>query len=176
MRAASIALLLIVGVVSAEPKKPPKPVEYTSEAGRYRAVFPGKPSEDSKEIATPSGNVPTTTERADAGRELMLAITFADYPEGFKDLTAKTILDGVRDGLKGVDGKVASDAEVTLMRDGEKFDGRELKIEAGSKAIRCRTFLVGRRLYQVMATGTKSAVGSKLADDFLKSFELMSAK
>jgi hypothetical protein len=101
---------------------------------------------------------------------VVLAVTFADYPETFLGVSAKKVLDGVRDGMKGKDGVVKKDEDIKL--DGN-FPGRELRIEAGKRVIRARVFLTGTRLYQVMVTGEKQAADGKMADDFFKSFELL---
>ena len=101
----------------------------------------------------------------------MFAVTFADYPEAYRDVPAKVILDGVRDGLKGKDGKVEHDDDAALGPD--KVPGRAVKVVAGSRVVRARVFLHGTRLYEVMVTGPKDAVATKAADEFLKSFEIV---
>lgn len=156
-----VALLALAAALAA----PPKLESYASEAGRFSIRFPGKPKVESTTLATAAGGVSTVTERAEQNRDLTFAVTYADYPDTFQDLDPKAILKGVRDAMKGKDGKLIS----------EEFpSGSEavFRIEAGRNAIRVRAILVGRRLYQVMATGTKAEVDSKTADEVLGSFEL----
>lgn len=83
------------------------------------------------------------------------------------------LLNGVRDGLKGKDGILTRD-KLTTFGD-EKLPAREVTVEAGRNAknsIRALLILSGNRLYQVMVTGSKDAVGKKPAEEFFKSFEL----
>jgi len=83
---------------------------------------------------------------------------------------SKTVLDGVRDGMKGKDGVVEEDKEVTL---NGTIPGREIRIKAGKRVVRARIYLTGTRLYQVMVTGERQPADGKSADEFLRSFELL---
>jgi len=168
---APLVVLLLATPAFAD--KEPKLEDYSSEAGRFKVRMPtGQKKTESKELATGKGNqsISVTTEKVDIPGGAVFAITFADYPEAFKDVAPKTILDGVRDGLKGTDGKVISDRETNFGPD--KIPGREIRIEAGKNVIRARVFLAGNRLYQVMVTGKTDKVDIKIADEFLKSLEL----
>ena len=102
----------------------------------------------------------------------MFAVTYADYPEAYRKVPLKTLLDGVRDGLKGTDGKIEKDDEVFLDDGPNKLAGREIRVVAGKKVVHARVFLRGTRLYQVMATGTKENFPSKAVEEFHNSFEL----
>ena len=150
--------------------------DYTTSDGRFKVRMPRGADTDTKDLATGPGgiqSVPVTTVRATGPDKGVYAVAYADYPESFRAVPAKTLLDGVRDGLKGTDGKVALDEETTLRAGTETVTGRAFRIEAGSNVVRARVFLVENRLYQVMVTGKKSAVDGATADEFLKSFELL---
>ena len=152
-----------------------KPDPHTSKEGKYRVDFPEKPSTSRKDLSTGGRIVKVVTEKADGPKGTTLAVTYTDYPNSFQDVPAKTILDGVRDGMKGTDGKVTADEE--LEQKDDHRGGRYVRVEAGRNAIRARAFLVGTRLYQVMVTGPKDAIGEKdsvdgkNANDFLTSFK-----
>lgn len=152
---------------------PPKLETYTSAEGKFRVLLLPDPKITSDKIATSSGAIPFTNVRSDAGRGLSYGVTFADYPDSFQDLDPKTILDGVRDGLKGSDGKVVSDTDVKIGPEGKQLPAREVKITAGKNTIRVRLLLVGGRLYQVMVAGSESSATSKQSDEFLGSFEIV---
>ena len=170
----ALALILLVAVSAAA--QPKKPTSFTSDAHGYRVKFPAPPKAvPPKTLATAGGEVRMDTDRAEVGRDLELAVTVATYPDKFTDVAAKTMLDGVRDGLKGADGKV-TDKAISLDGPGGAVVGREVRVEAGGNLIRCRAYLVGTKLYQVMATGTKDKVGGAVADDFLASFEFVADK
>ncbi len=169
----AVCVVLILGTTA---QADPKIVEFTSKDGRYFVKIPGKIRQDTKKLAIGATGlaIPVVTDRVDGPNSTILAVTYADYPETFRDVDAKTILNGVRDGLKGTDGKVALDEKITLGKDADKIEGREFRIEAGTKtAVRVRVFLVDTRLYQVMVTGTKDTVNSKAATEFLDSFKLV---
>jgi len=169
----ALSVLLLLGTTA---QADPKIVDFTSKDGRYSVKIPGKTRQDTKKLAIGATGlaIPVVTDRVDGPNSTILAVTYADYPDTFRDVDPKTILNGVRDGLKGTDGKVALDEKVTLGKDEDKVEGREFRIEAGTKtAVRVRVFLVDTRLYQVMVTGTKETVNSKAATEFLDSFKLL---
>ena len=149
--------------------------QYQSEAGKFRVKLPEKPESDTKELALGTGGqtVPVTTERADGPDSSVFAVTFADYPESYRQVPAKTVLDGVRDGLKGTDGKIEKDDEVFLGDGPDKLTGREFRVTAGRKVVHARVFLNGTRLYQVMVTGTKDRFPSEAVKEFHNSFEVV---
>jgi hypothetical protein len=168
----AIVLAALTPVALAD-KKEPKLEEHTSDAGKFRVKFPGKPKVDSKELGSGPGGVqaiPVTTERVEGSNGVVYAVTFADYPDTFLGVKAATVLDGVRDGMRGKDGTVKEYKEVTL---NGTIPGREIRIEAGKRVVRARVFLTGTRLYQVMVTGDKQPADGKSADEFLKSFEIV---
>lgn len=168
---AALALIALTPVARAD--KEPKLEEHTSDAGKFRVKFPGRPKVDSKELGSGPGGVqaiPVTTERVEGSNGVVYAVTFADYPDTFLGVKAKTVLDGVRDGMKGKDGVVKQDNEITL---GGTIPGREVRIEAGKRVVRARVYLAGNRLYQVMVTGDRQPADGKSADEFLRSFELV---
>ena len=163
-------MLLVAGRAGARPDPIPP---YTSEAGRFRATFPAPPKTETKRVVTPAGSLSITTSSAEAARDVgvYLAVTFTDYPEAFQEVAAGKLLDGVRDGLRGLDGKVTRDTPIAAGPDDPQ--GRDITVVAGDNVVRCRAVLVGRRLYQVTAAGKAGAVGSAPVEDFFRSFELL---
>ncbi|HET6572484.1 MAG TPA: hypothetical protein VFG68_02700 [Fimbriiglobus sp.] len=148
-------------------------VQHESEAGKFRVKFPEKPDSDTKELSLGAGGqtLTVTTAKADGPNGSVFAVTFADYPESYRQVPIKTILDGVRDGLKGTDGKIDKYDEVFL---GEaKVPGREVRITAGRRLIHARVYLHGSRLYQVMVTGTRERFPVDAVKAFFDSFELV---
>ena len=161
---AVLAVLLAVGLTHADSRKS-KPVTVSPAGSGFTAVFPAKPSDSEKELASAAGSLTVRTHRV-TYNDVVYAVTVTEYPEAFADLPVEKILDGVRDGMKGSDGKVF---EEKIELDG--VAGRWLRIEAGKKnAIRVKVFLNQRKLYQVMVSGPLAGVGGKDADDFLASF------
>ncbi|HVK17550.1 MAG TPA: hypothetical protein VM533_11430 [Fimbriiglobus sp.] len=176
LRRSGLAALIVLAVATpAIAQRNVRLEQHESEAGKFRVKLPEKPESDTKELALGPGGrtVQFTTERADGPDRSVFAVTFADYPESYRQVPIKTVLDGVRDGLKGTDGKVEKDDEVFLGTGADKLAGREFRIVAGQKVVRVRVFLQGTRLYQVMATGSKQKYPTKAVEEFLNSFELV---
>jgi hypothetical protein len=175
LRRSSLILAVLFVAAAPAPAQRGKAGRHESEAGRYRAQFPNKPKTETKELALGGGQTATvTTDRSDGpSSQAVFAVTYTDYPETFREVPAKTILDGVRDGLKGADGKVTKDEEVSLGDGPDRLSGREFRVVAGSKVIHARVFLHGRRLYQVMVTEAKDAVRASAIEDFFRSFEIV---
>ena len=168
----TVSTLLLTGYCQAQTEKTEL---YESEQGRFKVRFLSKPKIDTKDLATGKAGtppIPTVTERSEASSGAYIAVVYADYPEEFKNVTPKKLFDGVRDGLKGKDGKVTTDVDVKFT-DETKPSYREIRIEAGNNVIRARVFMVGSRLYQVMVTGDKKSTAHKSCDVFLDSFELV---
>lgn len=165
-RTLPLLILLVLTVPVLAQSRKPKPQSYTSEDGRYSVIFLAEPSAADKKVASVGGNLTIQTTRTEYGG-VVYSVTYTDYPEAFAAASADKVLDGVRDGMKGNDGSVKKDEKVTL----DGVGGREFRIEAGKNAIRCRTFLVKQRLYQVMVTGATKGIDGEEATQFLDSFQ-----
>src|SRR5476651_1301234 len=113
---AMIVILLLPAIAFAEK---PKPFE---SAEGYRIEFPKTPTKSEKKLATSAGTLPVNTAKLEVSRELILSVTVTTYPESFRDVTPAKLLEGVRDGLKGGDGKVEADKEIAWGDD--KHPGR----------------------------------------------------
>jgi hypothetical protein len=166
-----VLVALAVGSAPAAAQKEPKLTDFKSEKGGYQVKLPGTPKEDTKKVG--DEKIPVTTARVEASSGAVYAASFAVYPKSYQNVPAKTILDGVRDGLKGTDGKLdEEEKELVLESGGEKYPGREVVVKAGRNYVRARVYLVGTTLYQVMVTGSKEAVMSTTAVDVLYSLRL----
>ncbi len=154
-----LALALFAAPVTAAD---PLPVKLLTDTFRVR--MPGEPDIDAKELAVGGGrSVPVATHKAtDPKSQAVFSVTVADYPSAFADVPADTLLDGVRDGLKGKDGKIKRE---------DRKGGRTLQIEAGRNVIHARLVLVGSRLFQVTVAGPGKSFPEKTAREFLDSFE-----
>lgn len=147
------------------------PIDFTSEAGRYRAKFPDKPATTSKDLSTGKQVVRVVNDRAPGPHDLVFAVTFTDYPDSFTPVAPSRLLDGVTRGLTGQDGRVVSQTPLDAT-EGIRA-GRSLRIDAGKNAIRAKILLVGTRLYQVMVTGPRESMDDPSVGEFLDSFEVL---
>jgi hypothetical protein len=172
MHRLALGIVMLWAATAPAQLKKAKWVSFTSEPHQYKIKFPKKPAADApKHLATAAGVVRIDTDRAEADG-VEFAVTIALYPEDFKDVAAKTLLDAVRDGLKGSDGEIKSDEPLTLDVGNSTVTGREFRIQAGRNLLRCRAYLLGNKLYQVMVTGPKSIVEGPVVGPFFDSFEL----
>ncbi len=142
---------------------------YASTAGRYTALFPGTPKEQTQRMDTEIGPIDATIVSLETANAFY-AIAFNDYP---KDKIAKQtpdqLLDNARKGaVDKVKGRLVSEKRITA----SSYPGRELQIEApGDLQIAERVFLVKTRLYQALVVTPK---GKGVPDDikkFLESFK-----
>lgn len=173
-----LAFTLLLGCVTValaeKPKGPPVPKgkEYVSKEGRFRVQQVGEPKSESKNLSTAAGVLEVKTERFEGVRDVMLAVVYTDYPESFREVDSRKLIDGVCEGMRGVDGKITRSREDTLGEGESTSTGRAVRIEAGRNVIQARVFFVGNRLYQVMVSGPRDPVEGKVAQDFLSSFDL----
>lgn len=167
MRTAAVlvALAVMTGAV-AQPQGTP----YTSPGGGFKAAFPGKPKDNTQTAKTKVGELKVHTATFATAEGNVFLASQTEFPA---DTLAPdglgTVFDGVRDGLKGKDGKVVSEKEVTV---GEgKLPGREVVVDKGKQQTRFRVTVRGNRLFQVAAVGAGPFVTGADATAFLDSFE-----
>jgi hypothetical protein len=163
-----VQAILVLGLVSATGRAEGLE-EFTAEAGRFKVLLPGKP--DVKEMKTPAGALHVVQVRTKGGEYLA---SWIDLPLEAPDPAekAQARLDRIRDGIvQQVKGKLVHDRKTTL----DKHPGRDLEVETTEPEkgqMRARLYLVGTRLYQVVAAGSKEWTGSEEADRVLDSFGL----
>jgi hypothetical protein len=170
MRAALLGVVFVLGGGSALAQ--PKGV-YSSEEGKYSVKFPGEPKVSTKKTRSDLGElkvVIATYATADGNAYM---VSYTDFPAAAtKPENRGTLYDGVRDGVKGRDGKLVSEKEIEFGPD--KLPGREVVVDKGKgkQRVKFRVVLRDDRLYQVLVTGTTEFVGGKDATRFLESLEL----
>ena len=100
-RSLSILVLVVLAcpLFGFGPKEPKgrKLERYESSVGKFRVMLPHDPHESRIMLATAIGPVRVTTVRGEVHRDLVLAVTFADYPDAFARASATRIFDSVRD-------------------------------------------------------------------------------
>ena len=166
----------------AAPTGPPPPAaeynpknwkEFTSEEGRFSALFPGTPV---RQVG-----------KAEQGEMYMYLLrTFAEYAVMYIEFPQPTIdtahikamLDGGRDsGLASVEGRLLEEKDISL----DGYTGRYHKVLAGTgHTLRSRTYVVGNRMYVVFIVmrdeGAPPAIlkfHDETAAKFLDSFKLI---
>jgi hypothetical protein len=130
----------------------------------FAVRFPGEARVVTRELAIGGGRtVPVSTYSCTLpDGDAVFSVVAVDYPAAFAEVPADVLLDGVRDGLKGKDGKVVGDTR--------RGRDREFTVTAGRNTVRARLVLSGTRLYQVTVSGGRNFPTGG-ADDFLRSFK-----
>ncbi len=146
---------------------------YTSEDGKFAVDFPGAPKVAIPQTAKSAvGNlkVYVTTYANSDGNTFM--VSYTDFPDSAtKPDNLDTLFDGIRDGVKGRDGKVGDEKNIKFGPG--KLPGRDFTVEKDKKQrIRYRVVVRDNRVYQVAAIGSPEFASGKAATAFLESFEL----
>ncbi len=150
--------------------------EFTSTAGGYSIVMPGKPIEQKQAVDTTGGSVDLYSASIDNQSGSYIAM-YADYPaNAVGQSDPQKLLDGSRDGAVANSGGTLVSEQKLLLNNNP---GREIQVSVpaqnGQAAVLIvdRYFLVGQRLYQTMAIIPNSQQVSADARKFLDSFKLL---
>ena len=166
-----LAAMLLAVVVRAD--ETTKGEVFTSKEGKFTITFPKKPTKQTQKVKTSLGELEVHLYIVDQKDRGFITGT-TDYPKGsIKDENREKMMDGARDGnVKSMKGKLLSEKKVTLGK--KKHQGRELLIEmpAIKGVYRSRLFLVGDRLYQIVALWPEEFVKSKETTAYMDSFKL----
>ncbi len=168
MRAAVVGFVVVAfaGAVGGQPGG------HTSEEGKYTAKFPGAPKLKSETTKSAVGELTVhiaTYATSDASTYM---VSYTDFPPAAtKKENHGTLFDGIRDGVKGKDGKIAG-TEKELAIGPDKLPGREFTVEKGKQRIRYRVILNGSRVYQIAVIGAESFTTGKDATAFFDSFQV----
>ena len=146
-------------------------VKHSSAEGKYSVEFPAKPMESIQVVDSPIGKLKMHIAAVEAKKDLGCMVIYNDYPEVVGKENPQALLQRVREGTKGSSGKVLEDKEITYGKD--KLPGRAYLLDKGGSFTRVRAYLNGKRLYQVIIVGAnKDEVASKVADNFMESFQI----
>ena len=150
-------------VLCADPTAP-----FVSPEGRFSVLFPGPVREQLKTQASKAGPVEVHLFNSDT-ETMGFLVSYSDHgAEVSKALKPKDQLAAARDSVVGKAGKVIAQREVQQQGN----PGLEFKFQQDGLVATERAFLVGRRLYQVMALGPPGGSHDRAAQIFLDSFKL----
>lgn len=145
----------------------PPPPEFVSQAHKFKARFGREP----KEVGN-VGRTKSTVYSAEAPTGVLrVSITELPIPDDDPPERVPLYLKQAQDDLVlAARGTVTSGNTTTLAG---KHPGREFAAKFGGDepgAMRARIYLVGKRLYQVIAVGTEGFANAPAATAFLESF------
>jgi hypothetical protein len=143
--------------------------------GGFSVSMPSKPQLSTRDVDTAVGKLPLHTfNSASTVAELM--ISYADYPSEPSDAAEyEKVLDGMRKGLlKGLETNLLIETKITL----QGHPGREwraIKMAGDVEVVfNWKVYLVGRRLYQMVAATRKADAESPDVQRFFNSFRIRS--
>ncbi len=172
-RFAPALLALALPLALCAEDKTPAPVTVKSKEGKFSVTLPDKPAEKTNKVKTDVGELDLHSFLVDQNDRAMV-VMYSDYPAGSVGAAnADKVLAGCIEGnVKSLKGKLASEEKITTGK--AKHVGREIRIEMPDKKgiYRARLFLVGDRLYQVVALGPDDFAKGKAVDAFLNSFAI----
>jgi hypothetical protein len=157
--------------VGAQDKKEPP---FQSKDGKFTVTLPAKPTEQTTKVPTDVGQLDMHMFIVDQ-KDRAYLVTYIDYPKGSVGDKADKVLDGVVDGnVKGTKGKLTSQDKITLTVGKKDYPGRAVTIAMpdNKNVYRGRAFLVGDRLYQVVALGPDEFVKGDAVKGYLDSFKI----
>src|SRR6185436_6540769 len=124
-------------------------------AGGFKVLLPAKPQEKARTVDTAKGPVTVrqfVVEGKEVGGKLVIAVSESGDGKDSAESLQKRLDVACTEILAQAGGKLVAEKKVAL----DKHPGRELHVEVeGRAAIRIQLFAVGRRLYQLMAVGTR---------------------
>jgi hypothetical protein len=166
-------IALISSPVTALDQAPAAPalVEFAPKEGGFKALLPGKPEYEKIEVGNAKQEQHQYVVGGASGAYL---ISYQDNPT-LEGATAEKLAEALvlgRDSLvKGFNGKVVESEEIQLDRTYPGLAFRSTIPDAQGEA-RCRFYMAGTRLYQVMAIGLPTFAASEEATQVLDSFSL----
>lgn len=167
---------LVVGMVSvalatsAGAQQP----EYVAGEGKYKVRFPGtgQPKLRTETTKTAVGDLTVNIATFANSDGSVWMVSYTDFPAAAtKTENHKSLLDGIRDGAKGRDGKLSGE-EKAIEHGADKLPGREFVVEKGKQRIRMRVIVSNSRVYQAALIGTEAFATGKDGTAFLDSFTI----
>jgi hypothetical protein len=163
--------MFLITVATTTALAQPAEETYSPKDGKFSVRFPGKPKEQSQSVKTELGNLRVMTVVHASADGKTNWVSHTDYPaDAVKPENRSKLVDGARDGMKGMDGKVVTEKDIECGT--KKLPGREVLFDRGKFSVRCRFVIRDQRLYQVAVLGPGEYVTGKEATLFLDSFEV----
>jgi hypothetical protein len=148
--------------------------EHRSEAGRYSALFPKQPKEQTQDLPTKLGTVKQFISLSDANDGAFF-VAYNDFPDQITQADPQTVLaESVQGANKSLNGKIVEDRVTEL----SSFPCRsyifDTKVSGIDAIATGRVCLVKNRLYQQLVIGDKTKITNVEIDRFIQSFKLAS--
>ncbi|MEC4802618.1 MAG: hypothetical protein SAJ12_02450 [Jaaginema sp. PMC 1079.18] len=149
--------------------------EFVSDAGNFRVALPAAPTEEVTPAETEAGIGKTGAVLLDTnGNTVGYGVFYRDYLDLSLDNSAEiaTFLDNFRDdfAVNGVlEGRFLRERDIVI----GDYPGREMEFIGAEGFLKTRVYLVGDRLYMLVAVSMTEEDYPEAGDRFLDSFELL---
>jgi hypothetical protein len=183
MRAVLLLVVLAISAVSVGFRSPADWLQFRADG--YSALFPVKPTANTKTIPSELGELQLNINMYDASKSgkkddnLIYMSMSTEYPQSavHSDMKEKlpTLFRGAIDGsVKNVNGKLLSEKEIGL----DGYPGREIKVDFkdGLAIINARYYLVKNRMYAIQTITLTERFPNESQERFMSSFQLDSAQ
>ena len=152
--------------------------EYTSNEGRFRVLFPGKPKlSEQPPVITPVGPIIEKNTISEDWSRVVRFVSYADYPGGIINPGMYELL--LDESCKGW----ANEKHLTILNQQpislNGHPGREVNFESGAGSTtgkfsgRARFYLVAGRLYHIGIVAPAGRLNSNSIEQYLESFALL---
>jgi hypothetical protein len=150
---------------------------YVSDEGNFRARFGGVPRVTSQEVESLWGPLTSRILQFETPDHTSYTVSYVDYPESKMQVNdLENVLDGNVTAMRGTR---AWEVKAVQPLELNGHPGRSVQFEAHSTTSpepgvgRARLYLVGPRLYQVIAIGTRSVANPDDLEAFVSSFQIL---
>jgi hypothetical protein len=144
--------------------------QFNSPDNSFTVMLPKAVKEEKQTVNTQIGPIEFLSYNAKAKHQ-EFGVAYSDYPASYITTTDPvTLLDGSRDGaVRNIQGNLLSETIINI----KGHPGRELRIEGPQKMIlKSRIYLVGNRLFQIMAISKPDHSFDKKIDEVFNSFKI----
>ena len=140
---------------------------FTSEAGRFSVLMPGKPSDTSKTVDSQPGPYTTHLFVLRNGANVFV-VGWVDYDPRF-NFERQTELEANRDNfVRNLKATLVETRNVKI----DGYQAIEFTAETDDRIFRSRVYLVGRRPYQIIIGSPKNVDDSVKINKFFNSFKV----
>lgn len=148
--------------------------DFVSKDGRYSIAFPAAPKEQKNMVPLAGTDKMITVHNqvVEVGKTVAMIVAHNDYPAGVLSPDPQDVLQGVRDGNMGPEGKLIDEKKGTFGP--KKLPMREFTFTKNKVHFRSRIVLDGTRLYQVMIVAEdEKSLTNEAAKKYFDSFKIL---
>ncbi len=169
-RLAFLTVFLAVPALGAEPSQ-------LVDTAEFSVKLPAGAEHSEQTLPTDAGDVKLASWSAGSG-SFAVNLSIADYPKTIADLSPDVLLDGARDGALGsMKAAGVKEEKLTIDGGGKQWPGRRVQGKTpDGVAVTATLYLVGARLYQLIAVYPGDDKPLPAYAEMLASFKLKPAK